>query len=233
MAWINLTYARPGGGKSLDAVRTSLDLLASYGRTEKKYPKLKKRVLWSNLKFSEKVEKKFGEKIQYWESPRQLYDLRHVDIIWDEIARHLPADNWVNTPDDMRAMFAQHRKRGLRFYCNTQDYSAVDKNFRRMVRHAYLVTKVIGSRDISVSLPPVKHIWGIIVKREFNPDEIEVQQNIEYLKTLSTNYFFITRRLISAYDTTQEIPKFSTSGLEHIERQCDDCGKSTIIHKPN
>lgn len=234
MSWIQFSYGRPGEGKSLDTAKTALELFKDYEKIEKKYPNLPKRSLWSNIKFSEKIEKKYLEKkLFYWESPQQLYKLRDVDIIWDEIARHLPADKWGDTPDDMRALFAQHRKRGIRIYANTQDYKAVDINFRRMVGEAYKLKKIIGSRDISVTLPPVKRIWGLIFKRKFNPEQIEVEKDIEKLETQGIpKIIFIRKKYINAYNTAQEIPKYEIKELEHIERICDECGKTQIIHRP-
>lgn len=234
MSWITFTYGRPGEGKSLDTAKTVLELFEEYERIEKKYPKIPKRVLWSNMKFSKEIEKKYlHKKLEYWENPRQLYNLKDVDIIWDEIARHLPADKWGDTPDELRTLFAQHRKKGIRIFANTQDYKAVDINFRRMVGTAYKVKKIIGSRDISVSLPPVKYIWGVILKREFNPEDIETEKDIQKLEQISLlpKIIFIRKKYIKTYDTRQIIPKYRPKELEHIEYTCQTCGYVKTEHR--
>lgn len=250
MSWIQLSYGRPGEGKSLDQARTALRLMREYQRTEKRYPTLPRRQLWSNQKFSEAIEKKElydavsnpNGHLHYWQHPRQLRDLRDVDILWDEIGAHLPADSFKDTPAWMRAMFAQHRKRGNRIFANTQDYKAVDINFRRMVARAFKLKKMIGSRDISVSLPPVKRVWGLVVKREFDPAAIEVEKNIEKLEVEGSglpSFFFITRRLTDAYDTTQDIPAYMPDKMEEIVMECiegDACKdpkhRHRVVHRP-
>lgn len=234
MSWIHFTYGRPGEGKSLDTAKTSLELLEEYKKIEKKYPKLPKRKLWTNMRLSKELEKEYlNKKLFYWENPKQLYNVKDVDIIWDEIARHLPSDKWGDTPDELRTLFAQHRKRGIRIFANTQDFKAVDINFRRMIGKAYKLKKIIGSRDISATLPPVKYIWGIILKRQFEPEELE-EKELEKAKTIYAlpEIIFIRKKYIKAYDTTQEIPRYQTDELDHIEKKCKKCGKTHITHRP-
>lgn len=242
--WNTLTYGKPGNCKSLDQARVALDLLNKYYAVEKKYPQLPKRSLWSNQKFSENIEKKeLGKHLFYWESPFQLKDLRDVDILWDEIANHLPADCWADTPRWLRALFAQHRKRGIRIFANTQDYKAVDINYRRMCTGAYYVKKITGSRDISATLPPVKFIWGLYYKIPFDPIDVENEKDT---RTLLNRFYdlqpftklmclhLIKSRYVKAYDTTQSIPEYMPNTLDHIELKCKDptCGHITVKHKP-
>lgn len=240
-----MSYGRPGEGKSLDQARTAHRLFREYRKTERKYPDLPRRQLWSNQKFSEAIEavelwdevKNPDGHLHYWSNPRQLKDLRDVDILWDEIGAHLPADSFKDTPQWMRAMFAQHRKRGNRIWANTQDYKAVDINFRRMVGRAFKLRKIIGSRDISVSLPPVKHVWGIVMKREFDPAAIEVERNIDKLEVEGSGWpqiFWIGKKLTSSYDTGQDIPPYMPDKMEEIVLECiegDNCKDPKHRHK--
>lgn len=248
-AWITLTFARPGHGKSLDTARTVQKLFNTYKYVEKKYPSLPRRVLLCNLKLSPKVEELYlNNHLLYWENPRQLrYCLREhcwiketqhgthdVDIVIDELANYAPSDGWKDLPRWLRKLFAQHRHRGIRIYANTQDYMAIDINFRRMVAKAYEVQKIIGSRDISATLPPVKYIWGIVIKREFDPGQIEMMGiNAPLERKGLPKIFFISKKLIEMYDTTQDLPEYMPDALEHLKFQCidPDCKRIHIEHR--
>jgi len=173
-----------------------------------------------------------------------------VDIVIDEIANYLPADGWATTPRWLRKTFAQYRHRGLRIFANTQDYMAVDINFRRMVKVAYKVTKVFGSRDLSATLPDPRWIWGVIMKLQFDPDAIEGQgvhsdtlQNEAKILWFHVPIFFsIKPRLVDMYDTTQDIPEYMPNTLEELVMKCEepDCKDPErdgsphmkVIHRP-
>lgn len=232
---IYLAWGKPGMGKSIDQVALALELFEEYRYTERKYPQLPKRKYYSNIKFSKEIEEaEFGNHLEYWENPRQLRDLRNVDIGWDEIGKDLPADGWKDTPKWLRQLFSHYRKRGNRIFANTQDYMAVDINFRRMVKRAYKLNKVFGNRDISATLPPVKRIWGVITKREFDPLELEYEKDKRTVESLGwPEFLFIRRRYVNAYDTTAEIPPYMPDTFEHIPIRCIDpsCDFVRVEHK--
>lgn len=252
---IILTFAKPGNGKTLDTTRTVLKLFDEYAFTRKKYPNLPKRELWSNMKFSEEIEREhLGKDLFYWRNPKIFWKekdkngewrpklKRDIDIIWDDVGIQCPNDGWKDFDNDMKDLFIMYRHRGIRMWLNLQDYKMLDIHIRRMVKHAYKVQKVFGSRDKSATLPPLKHVWGLIIKREFDPDEVEAQsKSIADTTKLETSFipsamFFITKRLIDAYDTTEEIPREFT-GLGHREQWCinENCpahGKNHPKGKP-
>lgn len=240
---IYLTFGRPGEGKTVDTMRTILKLFREYKRTERRYPELPKRQLWCNLKLSKELEEKeLGKHLFYWENPKQLRHLKDCDIIMDEVQNYCPADGWADLPRWFRKLFAQHRHRGIRIFATTQDYKAVDINFRRMIGKTEKVDKIFSSRDISATLPPPKFIYGLIAKREYRPDEVELvggmqTDNLERVNSFP-RFFFLTRELIDCYDTTQDIPPYLPDGLEHVELEClggeghEPCGKVHVSHKP-
>lgn len=255
MSWCNLTWAKPGQGKTLDAARLALDLFDEYRKTEKKYPSLPRRILYSNIRFARDIEQRHGDHLYSWESPQELrwcyrehcwqgeekHTLHDVDLVIDEIANYFPADGWKDMPRWLRKMFAQHRHRGIRIFANTQDYKAVDISFRRMVGTAYKLRKWFGSRDISATLPPPKHLFGVIIKRRFDPEQIEyegsVSPNLEQEDEGLfgwPQWFFITKRLVSVYDTTQDLREWSPDQMEHREVKCvrADCDYTHVIHRP-
>lgn len=249
-AWVNLVYARPGHGKSLDLARTVLGLFAEYKTVEKRYPKLPKRLMLCNLKLNQKIEEQqMPHHLKYWEglkelrycprkfcwvSKRRKHSLHDCDIIFDEISNYIPADEYRSLPRWLRKMFSQHRHRGIRIYATTQDYKMVDINFRRMVARAYEVQKVVGSRDISPTLPPVRFVWGIIVKRQFDPEQLEFEgvNSPKLERAPFPKWFLIRRSLVNVYDTTQDLKEYQSTELEHHEsKPCKKCGKVHVDHR--
>lgn len=243
---IYMTWAKPGQGKSIDLARQIHKLLyKEYPRTRKKYPNLPERSVWSNVKLNKEIEdQELGKHLFYWTDPRQLKDLRDVDICIDEIANYCPADGWKDLPRWMRNIFSQHRKRGLRIFANTQDYKAVDINFRRMVIHAYHVQTYLKSRNISATMPPPWFVHGVVIKREFDPQDVEElgitssrlrdsEQREEYQLGIPS-FFFLRKKWIDIYDTTQDIPAWRPNELEHYEFKCElypKCAKVHIEHR--
>jgi len=119
MATFEITEGAPGQGKSLYTARTARRLLDRNLKWEAQGNI--RRILWSNLKFSEDFEKEYEGYISYWSDSSQLVKLRDCDIIWDEIATELDARNWPNLSIEMKRFLSQYRKRGIDIYGNTQD----------------------------------------------------------------------------------------------------------------
>jgi len=216
-----LIYGKIGEGKSLMTAVYVHSLMKEYKRMEKKYPDLPKRKLYSNIVFSDDFYNEYKDRIVYWENVRQLIPVRNADIVYDEIANDLPADGWQSLNKKIRQVFSHCRKRGNRIIANTQDYKAVDINFRRQCKIAFKVRKFVGNRDISATLPPPKRIWGLILVRQFDPDDIEVESNAEKLKKLSFGMFPIRKKYISIYDTTKELPPYMPDTFEHSVIKCE------------
>jgi len=233
---ICLYYGKKGSGKSLFQAYIAKKLFREYEKTEKRYPSLPKRAYWSSQKFSKEIEaKELGKHLFYWENPRQLYGLRNIDIGWDEIGKDLPAGSWGDTPKKLKQVFSHLRKRGNRLFANTQIYEDIDISFRRQIDRAFKIEKIIGSKDISATLPPPRFVWGIIRIREFDPQILEnMHDETERELTYKgfPRYIFITKKLVAIYDTQMELPPYLPDSLEHIEYLClnKNCVKSTPGH---
>jgi len=217
MATFEITEGPPGQGKSLYTARTARRILLRNLRWEKLGNP--RRLLWSNLKFSEAFEKEFSGYIRYWSDSSELVKLRDCDILWDEIATELDSRNWTNLSIEMKRFLSQYRKRGIDIYGNTQDFSMVDQRARLMISNVRTLTKIIGSRDISTTKPPPKHIWGVVLIRDvINFRETEPEKK-KY--ELMPSLMFITRELVSIYDTTQDIALGKPPPLRHETRLCE------------
>lgn len=231
---ITLFWGRKGSGKSLIQGVLLSELLKEYYETEKKYPHLPVRKLYSNQPFSKMVEEKeLGKHLFYWSSPRQLYDLKNVDIIWDEIQKDLPTGAWMDTPRELKKVFSHLRKRGNRLYCNAQVYEDLDIAVRRQVDFAWNVSKKFGSPDVTATLPAPKRIWGLIELKSFDPLDLEVEKKSRKPNKVFPKWVLLRKKYIDMYDTAAELPPYMPDSLEHMEFRCIDpnCDKVHVEHR--
>jgi len=231
-----LVAGNTGQGKSLYcakiAVQTLRENKTRFDRTGLR------RMLWLNLKLSEAIEQEFDGFIQYWGEPslwrfdaeyiaRELLD---ADLIWDEISEELGADSWDKTSRAMKSFLRQYRKRGVRILSNTQDHADVSIHARRRLHKVIYCFKLVGSRDISATLPDPRFVWGIVIVRKVeNPKETD-PTGIKF-DSYPQDVFTITRELTQIYDTRAIVGVSEFPPLKHIERVCETCGKNHIKHE--
>jgi len=225
-----------GDGKSLYCAMVSEKTLIEARRRADKTGMV--RPFWSNLKFSEEVENKYGDFIRYWGEPSKwavdaeklVRELKDADLLWDEISEELGADSWERTSRPMKSFLRQYRKKGVRILSNTQDHADISIHARRRIHRVLYAKKLIGSRDISATLPPPKFIWGVVVMRSLqNPKETDPMQ----LKfdSFPDDVFFITKELCALYDTRAIVGIGEFPPLKHIFRKCEQCGKEHLKHE--
>ena len=233
MAIFQITEGAPGQGKSLYTASVVEELCYRNKKWhEKGYPI---RKIVSNIKFSESFESEWKDYILYWTDTAEIVKMRDCDIIWDEIATELDARNFANLSVELKRFLSQYRKRGIDIYANTQDFSMIDARARLMINSVRTLTKICGSRDISATKPPPKHIWGVVIirdvlnYREINPEKKEYDPFFSWL--------IISRSLVDIYDTTQDIALGDPPPLHHEVRYCNHvhkdgeaCGFKKIIH---
>jgi len=217
MAVFEICEGAPGQGKSLFTANRVRKILK---RNKKWYERTGlKRVIWSNIKYSEQFEKQNEGWIEYWTDSAQLCKLSDVDIVWDEIATELDSRNFANLSIEMKRFLSQYRKRGIDIYANTQDFSMIDARARLMINGVMTLTKIMGSQDISTTKPVPKYIWGLIMirrvqnYREIDPDK----KRYEFMPT----FMLIDRDLVEIYDTRQDIAMGLPPPLKHEERFCE------------
>jgi len=155
--------------------------------------------------------------------------LRNCDIFIDELAASLPADGWKDTPLETRRFLAQHRKRGLEIYANTQDFAMIDINARRMMGHVIHASKLIGSRDISPTKPAPKYIWGIVLLTEIVNFKTATSAADRQYGGMP-DFLFLDRDLVEVYDTTEDIKGAGFAPFRHVQRACELHGTGECDH---
>lgn len=220
---IELVCGRPGTGKSMYLAKRTWKLLNRSVNVEKKLGV--RRMVCLNFHLNKKIEEKFKERIFYYSRLKSLTSLSDVDVVIDEVATYLPADRWKDTSYEVRRMFAQHRKRGMEIYANTQAYKMVDINFRRMIHRYYELSKLIGNRDPSPTLPPVKTIWGLIAMWQMDPLKIEDDEKKETMNFMNIpEFLMIRKKWVEMYDTREDIKPAPADPKEHVEIFCERHG---------
>jgi hypothetical protein len=196
--WFQILFASPGNCKSLEQARLSDKLFSEYHWTEKRFPELPTRILYSTqLLLNDRAKEEWNhghylfieepDEVRY--CPRKncwkglnSHENHDIDIMIDEGALWFPAKEVLRTPQWLIEMWTLHRHRGIRILMCTQDYAGIDLNVRRMAGAGYYMHKVRGSRDISPTLPPLSRwtilnflnprrsvVWGYYKKRRIDP----------------------------------------------------------------
>ena len=160
----------------------------------------------------------------------QPHHLHSTDVAWDEIGNDLPPDKWKDNPDWLRQIFSHARKRGNRIFANAQKYEMTDVHFRRQVDVAWIVTKLLGSRDIDPTTPDPKYVFVLQMAREFDPVDMENENDIRNLlnhdegeerKMIGWPKFrFYTRKDTEVFDTTFELPPYQVKRLKEVILEC-------------
>jgi len=230
MAIFEIVEGRPGQGKSAYTARLVKRLLQ---RNKKWFLKTGiKRVIWSNLKFSEAFEAEAEGYLSYWVDTQEVVKLRDVDLVWDEIATELDSRNYANLTIELKRFLSQYRKRGIDIYANTQDFSMIDRRARLMISSVCTLVKVFGSRDISNTKPDPKYIFGFVLVR--NVQNFMEEDPEKKIYDWIPGFMWIDRELIAIYDTRQDIKMGLPPPLKHEERICElhgrGCSFSKLMH---
>jgi len=231
----------PGSGKSAKLARTAISLLYRNRRWYQRQIEVidrenlrrnqkgnlpfvteqpKRRIVYTNLKFSPDVEEYFAGEFQYWTDLRQLTPLRDVDVLIDEVATYFDARLWETLSLEMRRWLAQHRKFGIEIYGTSQDFAQVDKAFRRLTSNLLYLRKLIGTRDISPTRPAPKWICVVSLVQELDPTTYDEQKS-KFASDGVPGFMLITAEDVKIFDTRAEVSLSHALPLKHIDRVCE------------
>lgn len=222
-----------GSGKSLQLAMTAVEIVKRNIKWRKKTGIV--RPIWSNLKFSEffhDASLEAGVPIHYWENLDDLIKITNADVFIDEVGNYFDSRLWSDLSLDARRWLSQGSKSGIELYGSAQDFAQVDKAFRRLVNHLYLITKICGSSRPAATKPAPKHIWGICLKQELDPRGYDEDNKKFAGEGVFPSFFFIRKEYCDIFDTGQFIQRSAPLPFKHTERSCEDpdCSFHKIIH---
>jgi len=210
-------------GKSLKLAMTAVTLV----KRNAKWQKLtgKSRPIVSNLAFMSEFETwahSMGVEIKYWKNLDELVRIEEADIICDEVGNYFDSRGWENCSLETRRWLTQGAKTGVEFYGGAQDFSQVDKAFRRLVAigDLKLIGKVIGSRRPSATKPPVKKIWGLCYMQSLDPRGYDEDKK-EFKGGLLPKFFLIRRKYCEIFNTNQKLLRSEPALYKHEVRFCE------------
>lgn len=223
-------------GKSLRLAMVVSDIVHRNSKWYKKSGIV--RPIYSNLKFSDtfvEYAQSVGIPIKYWNSLDQLIEIRHADVIIDEVGNYFDARTWTELSLDTRRWLTQGAKQGIEIYGTAQDFAQVDKAFRRLVGGLgglFHIRKLVGSARPSATRPPVKRIWGLCTIQELEPMGYDEETSKFKPKGMLPRFFSIQRRYCEVFDTGQKIERSPLPKLRHLVRMCEDdtCGLVKTSH---
>jgi hypothetical protein len=148
----------------------------------------------------------------------------------DEIGNYFDSRSWQDLSLNVRRWLTQGAKCGVEIYGSAQDFAQVDKSFRRLVNTLYLVQNIVSSPRPSPTRPPVKHIWGIMLVSELDPQAYDEDKKVRKGLIKIPKVHFFERKFCEIFDTTQKIKRSLPAPLIHEERHCDHCGLTKTLH---
>lgn len=182
---------KESSGKTLAMAGAMEHILRRNKKWQKKYGF--KRKIVTNMTLSEKFKNQHAGWIEYFDKMEDLVKYRGADIFWDEIHAYFPAERRKPLPIWLNRWISQGAKGGIKIFGTAQEFHSIHVDFRRLISHMYMMSKVIGSPRGGFNLPPVKRIWGLISIKEIKIDpynELEPER---------INTFPFLRRIYSEY----------------------------------
>jgi len=129
---------------------------------------------------------------------------------------------WNDMPQNTIDWFNTLGHRGIFIYGSAQNFIDIDVTIRRKTQVVIALRKLMGSRRPAKSMPPVKRIWGVILKSYVHYSEVEKDEWKRSMDKLSLRPFFITKFRCSLYDTLQAIGKTEYPPYDCVERGCNN-----------
>jgi len=223
---ITLVTGLPGASKSYMAAQQAVEWVA---RNKKWYDRTGlMRVVRSNLDLSPAFKEQAGEFFQTWEDPEELPHMNNCDVIWEEMGAHVDSRSWEQLPMSLRRWLQQHRHRGVEIHGNCQDFSDIDVAVRRLTGRLMYLIKLAGSRDPSPTTPPIKFIWGLVLKFELDPKKYKDDER--FVGSAFGGIEIIDRKGVELYSMFNDIKPGKYPPLQHRMRECKDCGYVKVIH---
>jgi len=226
---IHVYTGLPGSGKTLKLAKIALKLLK---RNSWYYNKTGiVRQIYSNVRFNEKIEKKYSRFIRYWTELDDLWKARDIDVIWQEMAAYLDSNDYKIVPRELKRWLQLHRHYGVDIYGDTQDFPMIDISVRRIANHVYRLFKLFGSRDKSATRPKVRFIWGVVLMLYVDPNTFaDDKQDYRYV---GWKLMCFGNKICNVFNSYEDLNYNSYPPLKHVIRKClfPGCNKVHLEHK--
>lgn len=161
-----------------------------------------------SLEFQEAIRKAGCQYLHFYDIS-ELLPLSEVDIFINEINKFFPQRGSEPLTREQAEFLSQGAKDGIDIYFCAQDFSQTHKQFRFLVNTLYIVNKMFGSERPTRSMPPIKHIYGLVVYYEVDPKTFKgdntTMKEIEDESSWIPSLYWINREDTELYDTSYKV----------------------------
>jgi hypothetical protein len=214
----------PGSGKTTKLAALALDKLRKNEKDFKKYKSV--RHLYTNIRFSPDVEKKYKRFIRYFDDIYAMPSWRDADIFVDELAVYFDSQEWDRTPKSIKRFLRLHRHYRIDIYGIAQDFKTVDNSFRRLTKELFYMHRVMGTREPNPNKPPIKRPFLLGMQRSVDRKLWELEK--EHYDFISTEWFLHGRSTFEVFDTAQDLPEQPLPPLIKQVRVCPEDGYKRV-----
>jgi len=166
------------------------------------------RPIRSNMQFSPQFELYAYNKnvpIFYFSNLEEIIYEQECDVFMDELLKYFDARLWANLSLDAKHWLTQGAKTGVHVYASAQDFSQIEKQFRLLCNHVFVVSKIMGSPRPMKTAPVVKTVWGVCSVRAVSPRSFTGDSaTMETLDIIPT-FFFISKADCNIFDTNAKV----------------------------
>jgi len=218
-----------GSGKSLMMAKESVDNVYRNARWLRKTGIV--RPIMGNLAWSQSFKDFAASKgvpVISWQHLADLPYLSECDLYIDELATYFDSRLFAELPLNVRLWLAQAEKLGVQIVGAAQDFGQVDKSVRRLCKEVYEVKKVIGSRRPMKTAPRVRFAWGLCFLWQLDPRSFAGEQVEMKSLSLLPSMFFIRKKLLKMFDTSERVNLSEPPPLQKIVRVCPEDGYKKI-----
>lgn len=184
------------------------------------------RPIVSNIAYSDSFKAFAASKgvpVRSWQHLAELETMSECDLFIDEVGAYFDSRTFADLPLSTRLWLAQAQKLGVYIYGGAQDWAQIDVSFRRLVNKLYHVTKVVGSRRPSKSLPGSRIPWAFGLVWRLDPQSDADSGKLKALSIIPS-IAVMTSHDTSRFDTNARVLQSAPPPLRKIVRVCPEDG---------
>lgn len=213
---------KKGNGKSFLLAKTLVqNLRKNYKWHTKDELPLRKSMVMRTLGLRESFRDEWKEYIEFFDNIEEVPAFKDSDVYCDDITLSLSARNWEQLPLQVQDWLTGSERLGCHVYFTAVRFKRVVIDFRENTDFLSVVTKGIGSRRPTPTIPPPRKIWGVIFEQSIPEHEFTSDGFNEALYSGGKPHL-LKKKYIDIYDHTNVRLRTGYPDFTTIKRWCYD-----------